>query len=53
MDSLTITQPVDLYSYSYSLVFQPGVNSNLNQLCGVKVNYEWTIFGIALPLIRR
>ena len=53
MDSPAITEPVDLYRYSYSLVFQPGVNSSLNQLCGVKVNYEWTIFGIALPLIRR
>ncbi len=53
MDSATITEPVDLYSYSYSLVFQPGVNSTLNQLCGVKVNYEWSIFGLALPLITR
>jgi len=53
MDSSTITHLVDLYSYSYALVFQPGVNSNLNQLCGVKVNYERGIFGTALPLITR
>jgi hypothetical protein len=53
MDSDTITEPIDLYSYSYALVFQPGVNSNLNQVCGVKVNYEWNSLGVALPFISR
>ena len=53
MDSPTISHTVDLYNYSYALVFQPGVNNNLSQLCGIKVNYERGIFGTALPLITR
>jgi hypothetical protein len=52
-DSSVVTHTVDYNINSYLLVFAPGVNSSLSQLCGVKVTYEQGIFGVAMPIVTR
>lgn len=52
--SAEITHTIDYNSFSYGLLaFESGPTDGSIQLCGVRLAYVQSIFGLALPLISR